>query len=1110
MAIPGFRRLFGKSDKRRKFQSRESRRRSLQQQVGRQLAHEPLEARMLLTVSSMPTLIDDLPDNPVLDEGEMLLVSLGPDPNIERPRTTFNVNAADTTNTDQIQPGGILGLNLTGAGLTVGVWDGGAVRGSHQEFAGRVVSGDGAPNLSDHATHVAGTVGASGVNPAAQGMATGIRIRSYDWNDDLAEMTAIASQLVASNHSYGLVTGWSVQFVGALTPSGIVDWWFGDRYLQDTEDASFGKYGPSARDLDQVLHNNPDLLSVWAAGNDRNDAFGNYSTNNQYVAWFSGDPGGIGFDVPGWYLVANAGATTAPPGDGNGGTGYDSLPETQNAKNSLVVGAVLDVLADPYTSADIISTVFSGYGPTDDGRVKPDVVGNGQDLFSTRAGNDAAYGSSSGTSMAAPNVTGTIALLAEHFENRFGMDADGATKKGVAIHTAADAGNRGPDYAYGWGLVNAADAAVFISNAAVGAGGDTIIQGTYTGNSLTYRFASDGTQPIKATLVWMDPPGQVHPAGVLDVRTPVLVHDLDLSITNTAGTVFHPWTLNPEIPSAPAVRTGPNRVDNVEQVLIDSPQLGVYTVRVSDFNGVSNQAFALLVSGANSLDAAGVQPLPPDREIDPIGPQLIAARPNEGHLLLPHAANEELGVAPRELQLLFQGGGNIAPGSDLSQSIRITRQGADGAFDYAYAKTDFYTGAAADERHRVELKIEAVQLGSKENGITVTFTKSDHGSDDRRPIIEVNGRTITVDLNSQQDFETTGRVLEQALNTHPAASRLIRATVTGNTALPLTDNLPRAASVRSDMNTVTSPRLGGFAELEFTAVTAGSAGNDIQLVITKSDHANQSMGPFISVVGKTIYADLNAEDGYRTRAQQLVDAINQHPAAGALVRGRVVAGSLLADLAAVEINYSPLQLQHGHDGNGHPTPLAPLVLSGAGKAEASSSFGVQGLEVGFRAAQPGPESNGVQVAVLASNLGVNTAPRRSASTGRKITVTLNTNTTTPRNTARDLVNAINAHAGARALVQASIVLGDYELGGGATAPAAKEHRCRGAVDIAAGRCGRDHHSGVRGTGRYGQRDHRAVCRDVAGRRVPPGNLRCGRCQSGRPGPAQRRRHSSDT
>jgi hypothetical protein len=1036
MAIPGFRRLLGMSEKQRKDQRRVSRRHTFRQQLGRQLAHEPLEARMLLSTTPFPPLIDGLPVNPVLDEGQMLLVAIGAPPTGERPRVTYNVNAADTTNADQLQPGGALGLNLTGAGLSVGVWDEAAVRATHQEFVGRVVSGDGVPALSDHATHVAGTIGASGVNPAAKGMATGVRLVSYDWNNDYAEMTAAAAQLVASNHSYGFVNGWAVRPVGAMTPSGWVDWWYEDRFLQAVEDTAFGKYNQSSRDLDQVLYDNPDLISVWASGNDRNDAFANASTNNQYVAWFSGDPGGIGWTAAGWYLVPNAGATAAPPGDGNGGTGYDTLSTQQTAKNSLVVGSVLDVLNDPYTSSDIVTSVFSSYGPTDDGRVKPDVVGNGQGVFSTLSGGNAAYGNMSGTSMAAPNVTGTIALLAEHYENRFGSAPDAATKKGVVIHTAADAGNRGPDYAYGWGLVNAADAATFISNAAVGTGGDAIIQGTYTGADLTYRFTSDGSQPMKATLVWHDPAGPTHPANVLDVRTRVLVHDLDLSVSNASGTVFHPWTLDVENPALPAVRTGPNRVDNVEQVLIDTPQLGTYTVQVSALGGVSNQAFTLLVSGANIVGGGGVRPVPPARQVPVIGPQLIAARPNEGPLLLPQAANAALEVAPREMQLLFRGGENIGNlGTDLSQSIRITRQGTDGAFDFAYAKTDFYTGAGANEEDRVELTLEALQLGQNENGITVAFTKSDHGSSSRAPRISVVGNMIAVDLNSQAGYQTTGGALRDALNGDPAVDGMIRATVTGNTALPLTDNLPRAASVRSDMNTVTSPQLGGWAELEFTAANVGTAGNSLQLVITKSDHANQNMGPFISVVGQTIFADLNSEDGYRTRAQQLVDAINQHPVAGGLVRGRVVAGSLLADLAAVEIDYSPLQLAQGHDGNGHLTPLAPLVLSGAGAAEVSESFEVQGLEVRFRAVQPGVDGNGLQVAVLAANRGVNQPPLVAVA-GRKITVTLNTNASTPRVSARDLVNAINAHPVARTLVEAAIVLGDYQLASPGVAPAA--------------------------------------------------------------------------
>ncbi|MCU0872345.1 MAG: S8 family serine peptidase, partial [Pirellulaceae bacterium] len=734
----------------------------------------------------------------------------------------------------------------------------------------------------------------------------------------------------------------------------------------------------------------------------------------------------------------DAGATAAPGGDGDGGTGYDSLPQTQNAKNSLVVGSVGDVTADPYTSTMIATAIYSSYGPADDGRIKPDVVGNGENLYSSNAVSNASYEFSSGTSMAAPNVTGTVALIAEHYENTFGALPAAATSKGLAIHTASDAGNVGPDYAYGWGLVNAGDAATFITSAAAGVGGDTLIEGDFTGTELTYKFVSTTGGPAKATIVWTDPAGATQADG-LDVRNPVLVHDLDLTITDESGTTFYAWTLDPNNPTAPAVRTVRNRVDNVEQVALDRPALGIYTIHVSTSGPISSQPFSLLVSGLDAAGGGGVKPSPPPRVIPQIGPQLIAARPNDGDLLLSRAANDPLDVAPRELQLMFRGGAGIdGSQSNLSQGIRVTRQGSDGAFDYAYAKTDFNTGGA------VVVKFEAVRLGEAEEGISIQFTKSDHGTGSREPRIQVAGKTIAVDLNSQAGAETTAGVLADALNAHAAASGKIHASVTGNTALPLTTNLARAASVVSDFNTVTNPATGGTAELEFTAVTPGTAGNAIQIVVTKSDHANQDMAPTVSVTGTAITIDLNEETGYHTRAQQVADAINQHSVAKTLVRARVKSGSLLADVAAPDINYSPLQLAAGDNGNGHPVPLAPLVLSGAGLAEAAASFGVPGLEVLLRAAAPGTAGDGIQLTVLAANLGLNQAPRVTV-TGRKITVTLNSNTQTPRVTALDLVNAVNASLAASALVRASIPLGNPAAVISAAAPATLE--TAGADDV---------------------------------------------------------------
>jgi subtilisin family serine protease len=200
----------------------------------------------------------------------------------------------------------------------------------------------------------------------------------------------------------------------------------------------------------------------------------------------------------------------------------------------------MDVTADPYKSSDIVTTVFSSYGPTDDGRVKPDVVGNGHDVFSTMSGANNAYASMSGTSMAAPNVTGTMTLVAQHYRNVFGSLPNAATQKLLAIHTAADAGTPGPNYAYGWGLLDGAAAATFISEVASGTEPVLLRQGVYTGTELTYQLVSDGTRPVEGH-AGLDGSTRyaVHPDG-LDVRTPVLVHDLDLTDHRTRGAPIIP------------------------------------------------------------------------------------------------------------------------------------------------------------------------------------------------------------------------------------------------------------------------------------------------------------------------------------------------------------------------------------------------------------------------------------------------------------------------------------------------------------------------------------------------------------------------------------------
>ncbi|KPJ58374.1 MAG: hypothetical protein AMJ46_14285, partial [Latescibacteria bacterium DG_63] len=239
-------------------------------------------------------------------------------------------------------------------------------------------------------------------------------------------------------------------------------------------------------------------------------------------------------------------------------------------------------------------TPFSSWGPTDDGRIKPDVVANGMGVLSSIADTDDAYLLAAGTSSAAANMTGTAALLIQHYENLFSQRPTSATIKGLLIHTAFDAGNPGPDFSYGWGVVDAAAAATFLVNAQFPTPSTTICEDTYTGTEKTYYLENTGTEALEATLSWTDPEGNPQGSGI-DVTTSVLVNDLDLWITDPDGITYYPWTLNAASPANPAVRTDPNHVDNVEQVLIDVTEAGIYTIHVGATGSVLNQDFSLLV-----------------------------------------------------------------------------------------------------------------------------------------------------------------------------------------------------------------------------------------------------------------------------------------------------------------------------------------------------------------------------------------------------------------------------------------------------------------------------------------------------------------------------------
>jgi hypothetical protein len=480
---------------------------------------------------------------------------------------TNNVDAADTVSTDEVWPGGSAGLNLDGAGMTVGEWDGGAVFATHTDLIGRVTQVDGVTDVSEHSTHVAGTLIGAGSNPfypQARGMAYEANLNAYDWNSDTAEMALAASNgLLVSNHSYGIAAGWL--YIGEAPPD--TWWWIGGADPGDIEDANFGYYDSEAQLWDQIAHAAPYYLVVKASGNDRWDS-GPVVPGEEYTI----------IDQDGNFVSTS----TLPRNADCAPAGYDCLPGHSVAKNILTVGAV-DDLVDGYASLAGPSQVqmagFSGWGPTDDGRIKPDVVGSGIWLVSTWP-DPPYYAAALGTSMASPNVTGSLLLLQEHYENLHGDDnfMRAATLKALAIHSADEAGDAdGPDYAFGWGLLNTQKAAQVISED----GGDhRIIEDTLFNSSVdsVEVVVSQADSIIRATLVWSDPPGTpVAPS--LDPPDLMLVNDLDLRVRR-GPTTWLPWVLNPASP-ANAATTGDNVRDNVEQVVADAAATGSYFVEVS-------------------------------------------------------------------------------------------------------------------------------------------------------------------------------------------------------------------------------------------------------------------------------------------------------------------------------------------------------------------------------------------------------------------------------------------------------------------------------------------------------------------------------------------------
>jgi hypothetical protein len=428
--------------------------------------------------------------------------------------------------------------DLDGEGVRLLILDTGAVSAGHETFdsgtGSRVTVIDGS-SPTPHATHVAGTAAGDGSGSPAgrgRGVAPAAEILSVAANSS----AAVEGDYETARNAYG-----------ADLASNSIGFPLAEEHPEEPCSRE-GEYGWSSGVVDRMVRGTAvtgPMITVWSSGNERD-----------------GDEG-----------------------HGRCAAGFGTTSEPGCAKNPIHVGAI--------NSDGGSMTSFSSWGPCDDGRLKPTVVAPGCETgrvtgegFILSSSSSGSYAGDCGTSMAAPAVSGTIALLLQDWRQHltFGFPSIQTARllpalvKAALIQTARDLGPEGPDYRHGYGAVDAQ--ALIDFERAAGTGGlggpglkvwgtQLIDHGQSHGFTLT---VPPGIGELKASLAWDDREAQSF-AGA------ALVNDLDLELVAPDGTVHHPFVLDPANPHLPAI-AGANHLDNQEQVLVKNPQAGDWTVRV--------------------------------------------------------------------------------------------------------------------------------------------------------------------------------------------------------------------------------------------------------------------------------------------------------------------------------------------------------------------------------------------------------------------------------------------------------------------------------------------------------------------------------------------------
>ncbi|HSB07956.1 MAG TPA: S8 family serine peptidase [Blastocatellia bacterium] len=372
--------------------------------------------------------------------------------------------------------------------------------------------------------------------------------------------------------------------------------------IANTYDSVAQEFDSLVRDAQPSVPGNQEMVFVFSAGN--------------------GGPGGrVGSPGIAKNVISVAASENYRPAgldscdvDGGGGIGPDG------ADNPL------DILR------------YSSGGPTADLRAKPDISAPGTHVFGAasqvsgffgvglcagaglyRPPDQSLYTWSSGTSLAAPHVTGAASLLRKFFTSRNLLEGDRAPSPAMtkayllnsaSYMTGENAGGDLPGARQGWGLVDLSRAFDGVARVLV----DQTKVFSETGQTFEIQGSLvDRSLPLRATLAWTDAMGSL--------VGPALVNDLDLEITVGGVSVYRGNNF-----AGPVSLEGGafDRLNNVESIYLppDVIPAGVQgnftiTVRAANIAGdgipgndtILDQDFALVVY--NFAPTVVVDPPPP-------------------------------------------------------------------------------------------------------------------------------------------------------------------------------------------------------------------------------------------------------------------------------------------------------------------------------------------------------------------------------------------------------------------------------------------------------------------------------------------------------------------